>query len=60
MAVLKEAQDKVQKLQNNTKEMTNKKRDLEKELQLTKDRLDRAASLTVLTKDEAIRWKQTV
>lgn len=60
MAVLKEAQEKVQKLQNNTKEMTNKKRDLEKELQLTKDRLDRAASLTVLTKDEAIRWKQTV
>lgn len=40
--------------------MTNKKRDLEKQLQLTKDRLERAASLTVLTKDEAIRWKQTV
>jgi hypothetical protein len=40
--------------------MTNKKRELEKELQLTKDRLDRAASLTILTKDEAIRWKQTV
>ena len=31
--------------------MTNKKRDLEKQLQLTKDRLDRAAKLTVLTKD---------
>lgn len=51
MAVLKEAQDKVIKLQNDTKEMTNKKRQLEKELQLTKDRLERAASLTVLTKD---------
>lgn len=51
MAVLKQAQDKVIKLQNDTKEMTNKKRELEKELQLTKDRLDRAASLTILTKD---------
>jgi hypothetical protein len=30
MAVLKEAQDKVIKLQNDTKEMTNKKRELEK------------------------------
>jgi len=40
--------------------MNNKKRDLEKELQLTKDRLERAAALIVLTKDEAIRWKQTV
>ena len=40
--------------------MTNKKRDLERELQLTKDRLLRAADLTVLTKDEAIRWALTV
>ncbi len=37
--------------------MKNKKKDLEKELQLTKDRLERAAALTVLTKDETIRWK---
>ena len=31
--------------------MNNNKRDLEKELQLTKDRLERAAALIVLTKD---------
>ena len=60
MAVLKEAQDRVMQLQNDTKEMNTRKRDLEKELQLTKDRLTRAADLIVLTKDEAIRWKQTV
>ena len=60
MAILKEAQDRVIKLQNDTKQMNNNKRDLEKELQLTKDRLDRAAALIVLTKDQAIRWKQTV
>jgi hypothetical protein len=40
--------------------MKDKKKKMERELQLTKDRLDRAADLTVLTKDEAIRWKQTV
>lgn len=60
MAILKEAQDRVIKLQNDTKQMNNNKRDLEKELQLTKDRLERAAALIVLTKDQAIRWKQTV
>ena len=40
--------------------MREKKRNMEKELQLTKDRLERAAALTVLTKDETIRWKETV
>ena len=36
------------------------KHNLEKELQLTKDRLVRAADLIRLTKDEAVRWKETV
>lgn len=40
--------------------MMAKKNALEQELQLTKDRLTRASDLIVLTKDEAIRWKETV
>lgn len=57
MKVLKEVQDKVKKLKNDTAEMMAKKNALEKQLQLTKDRLTRASDLIILTKDEAIRWK---
>ena len=51
MAVLQEAKDKVIGLQNQMNQMKEKKKNMERELQLTKDRLERAAALTVLTKD---------
>lgn len=57
MKVLIEAQEKVQKLKNETEVMIAKKKELEKELKLTKDRLVRAIDLMRLTKDEAVRWK---
>lgn len=47
-------------MQNDTAQMVSRKSALEKELQLTKDRLERASDLIVLTKDEAIRWSETV
>ena len=37
--------------------MIKRKKDLESELKLTKDRLVRAEDLITLTKDESVRWK---
>jgi dynein heavy chain len=52
--------DKVAELTRQSNEVTAEKENLAIEAQLTKDRLDRAAKLTVGLSDEQVRWKASV
>ncbi len=53
-------QTKQAKLKRETEELIAKKDELERNKKTCEDKLERAAKLITLTKDEAIRWKESV
>lgn len=59
-AVLEEARAKVQSLTDQARQLTIQQNELEQRKELIKARKHRAGQLFTLTKDEAIRWKESV
>lgn len=57
---LNKVKDNVRRLREETQLMQDKKIELEKNMELTIARLERAQKLITLTADEALRWKESV